>query len=182
LSSATGCQSMDERLFRREAFEHHFREQESRGVLDTSARCSWLGWAVSLALVVGALTYAQFARVEVAYRADAVVRLDGLSPVSNDEWLASIYVPGNGTINLPPGTRVRLETLRATAGRLPFIDGRLLAIARTPSAVRLQIVLSASDFALLTGATTATASIPVRIHAPLYEQSLLRYAVSTLVR
>jgi hypothetical protein len=147
-------------LFREEAFEYHFREQESRGVLNTSIRHPWSIALTSMLLLCMALTCLLVAQVEVVYRVEGAMEPTG-------ERLAVAYVPREADINIEPGARVRVELLRPRSSRSQFIDGRVTAVARAPA--RLEIAL---DRPVEVGFS------PIRIHAVGCRKSLWRFALS----
>lgn len=153
-------------LFRSEAFEYHFREQESRGVLNTSIRHPWLISLASMALLGAALTYTVVARVEVVYRVEGTMTLAPVRASLKSGRLAIAYVYSKPDLSLRPGARVRLELLRPISGHSQFVDGRLTALARAP--LRLEIVLDQP---------VEGTPLPVRIHAVGCRQSLLRFAL-----
>ena len=147
-------------LFREEAFEYHFREQESRGILNTSIRHPWSIALASMLLLFTALTYSLAARVEVVYRIEGAMKPRG-------EQLVVAYVSGGLNFNIKPGVRVRLELLRPSSSRSRFIDGRVTAVARAPA--QLEIALDRP---------VEGGSLPIRIHAVGCRQSLWRFALS----
>jgi hypothetical protein len=159
-------------LFRGEAFEYHFREQESRGVLNTSIRHPWSIAFVSIVLLCVALTYTLSIQVELVYRAAGSMRLEHVPGSLASEQLAIAYI-GEVDPRVKPGARVRLELLRPVGARSQFLDGRLAAIARAP--LRLEIALDqpAEDQA----SARAGAPLPIRIHAVVCKQSLWRVSL-----
>jgi hypothetical protein len=154
-------------LFRGEAFEYHFREQESRGVLNTSTSHPWRIVLGAMILACAALTYTLVAQVEVVYRAEGTMKLD--------ERLAVAYVHGTPDMSVKPGARVRLELLRPISAGSQFIDGRLAALARAPTRLEIALDQPVGDPVNASGG----ASIPVRIHAVGCRQSLWRFALGT---
>jgi hypothetical protein len=154
-------------FFRGEAFEYHFREQESRGVLNTSMSRPWSIALAAMILICAALTYTLVAQVEVVYRAEGTMKLD--------ERLAVAYVHGTPDMRVKPGARVRLELLRPISAGSRFIDGRLTTLARAPMRLEIALDQPAGDQVNASGG----ASIPVRIHAVGCRQSLWRFALGT---
>ena len=162
-------------LFRGEAFEYHFREQESRGVLNTSLRRPWSIAIASMALLCVALTYALVAQVEVVYRAEGSMKLEAAQAGSGRERVVIAYLHGKpGLPPVKPGAQVRLELLRPRSGSPQFVDGRLTASARAP--MRLEIALD--QRAAEQVSASGEAPIPVRVHAVGCRQSLWRLAMS----
>ena len=163
-------------VFRGEAFEYHFREQDSRGVLNTSIRHPWLLFLVSILNLGGALTYTLVAQVEVIYRAEGTMRLESPAGKPGHEQLAVATVQGKSEPDVKPGASVRLELLRPVGGRSQFIDGRLTALSRTP--LRLEIALGQTSGPPAN--LSQEAAIPIRIHAVVCSQSLWRLALSAI--
>jgi hypothetical protein len=157
-------------LFRGEAFEYHFREQESRGVLNTSMRHPWSIVLASILLLCAALTYTLVAEVEVVYRAEGAMKLQAAGGDPRSERLAIVYVHGRPYLSVKPGARVRLELLRPMSGGSQFIDGRLTALARAPTRLEIALDQPAGDQVSTGGGNP----IPVRIHAVGCLQSLWR--------
>jgi hypothetical protein len=157
-------------LFRGEAFEYHFREQESRGVLNTSIRHPWSIAIVSIVLLCVALTYTLSTQVEVVYRAEGSMRVERAPGSLDAKQLAILYVHGTADPQLNPGARVRLELLRPIDGRSQFLDGRLTAAAREPSRLEIALDQPEEDRA----SVREGALLPVRIHAVVCKQSLWR--------
>ena len=162
-------------LFRGEAFEYHFREQESRGVLNTSIRRPGLIALASIVLLGAALSYTLVAQVEVVYRAEGAMKLQPVQGGLRSERLAIAYVQGKPDLSVKPGARVRLELLRPTSGGSRFMDGRLLALARAPTRVEIALDRPLARQVIADGG----ASIPIRIHAMRCRQSLWRWVLST---
>ena len=161
-------------LFRGEAFEYHFREQESRGVLNTSTRHPWSIALASLVLLSVALTYTLVAQVEVVYRAEGAMKPRSVQGSPGGEQLVIAYVRGASELQVKLGAHVRLEFLRPVGGRSRFIDGRLTALARAP--MRLDIALDHPVEAQVSEAGGTL--IPIRIHAVGCRKSLWRLALS----
>lgn len=152
-------------LFRGEAFEYHFREQESRGVLNTSMRHSGSIALASIVLVSAALIYTLVTRVEVVYRAEGTLQL---GPV------AIAYLHGQPDLSVKPGARVRIELLRPLSAGSQFIDGRLTAVARAPARVEISLDRRIEGWVGAGG----QAPIPIRIHAVSCRQILWRWMLS----
>jgi hypothetical protein len=161
-------------LFRGEAFAYHFREQESRGVLNTSLRHPWSIVLASIVLAAMAVTYTLVTQVEVVYRVEGAMNATPVHGAHRGERLAIAYVHGKPDLEVNPGARVRLELLEPLGSRSHYIDGRLSALAREP--LRLEIVLDqpVADPVVAEG----RAPIPIRIHAVGCRQSLWRLALS----
>jgi hypothetical protein len=162
-------------LFRGEAYEYHFREQESRGVLNTSIRRPWSIALASTVLLCAALSYTLVARVEVVYRAEGAMKLNPVQDGLRNERRAIAYVQGEPDLSVKPGARVRLELLRPTSGGSRFMDGRLVASAQAPTRVEIALDRPLNRQAI----ADAGASIPIRIHAVECRQSLWRWVLST---
>lgn len=162
-------------LFRGEAFEYHFREQESRGVLNTSMRHPWPIALASMLLLSVALTYILVTRVEVVYRAEGAMKLETVQGGARGARLAIAYVHGTPDLVVTPGTRVRLELLRPTSAASQFIDGRLGAASRAPTRLEISLDQAIVDQPRAGGGDL----IPIRIHAVGCQQSLWRFMLST---
>jgi hypothetical protein len=125
--------SSGSRLFRDEAIEHHFRDPDSRGVLQASPLWTWSLLLISAILAIAAVVFVSVAQVEVLDRAEGVVQIDDAAGVVQPAGpYVVVFLADKDGPFVHPGDSVRLELRDYPRGEFGIIEGRVIRIAPQP--------------------------------------------------
>ncbi len=115
-------------VYREEAIQHHFRDQDSYGVLKVSPPWTWMVFLVTGVLIAAAGIFVFVSEIDSSVRVEGFIQKDeagyALKPADDSVYIVA-SLEGKAAASANVGDMARIEMRGEQTGRKKFIQGRI---------------------------------------------------------